>query len=189
MKPKLRTVRRRLVSYHVVSLDGVAESPEQWAFDHFDAEMLEHLRDLVASQDAVLLGRVTYEGWAAFWPTSRDEPFATFINSTPKQVASTTLDKATWQNSRLIDGSAIEAVARLKAEPGKDIGVHGSVELFRSLLRAGSIDELRLAVLPVIAGRGRRLFDRDGGLRRMDLAAATQTSTGGMLLTYRPRPA
>jgi dihydrofolate reductase len=180
---------RRLVTYHLLSLDGVATSPERWVFDHFDAEMWDHLRGLVASQDTVLLGRVTYEGWASYWPTSTDEPFASFINGSPKYVASRTLDRLGWANSTLIDGDVAEAVARLKAEPGRDIGVHGSLGLTRSLLRAGCVDELRVAVLPVIVGAGGRLFEDPGELRRLQLVGARQTTTGGMLLAYQPRSA
>lgn len=178
---------RKLVTYHILSLDGVASSPERWVFDHFDAELSDHLGALVASQDAVLLGRVTYEAWASFWPTSTNEPFASFINGSPKHVASTTLDEVTWTNASLIEGDLAAHVEALKAQPGKDIGVHGSIALTRSLLRAGYVDELRLAVLPVVVGDGERLFDGVGGPQRLELVRSQQTTSGGLLLTYRPR--
>src|SRR3954453_20648426 len=105
---------RKVVSYLIVSMDGVIEAPDRWIFDHFDTEMAAHLRSLIESQDAVLLGRRTYEDWAAYWPTSDHEPFASFINKTPKYVASTTLPEVTWANSTLIKAGLADTVARLK---------------------------------------------------------------------------
>lgn len=125
----------------------------------FDAELAAHLKGLIASQDAVLLGRVTYQEWASYWPTSANEPFASFINHTPKCVASTTMTPAAWRNTTLVNGNLAGLIARLKAQPGQSIGIHGSPNLVRSLLRDGLIDELRLAIPPVIAGTGQRLFD------------------------------
>jgi dihydrofolate reductase len=122
-------------------------------------------------------------------PTSEHEPFASFINKTPKYIASTTLTEVTWPNSTLIEGGVADAVAQLKAEPGKDIGVHGSADLVRSLLNDDLIDELRLAVVPAIASGGKRLFDDDGEPHRMRLLNARQTPTGVMLLTYGPHRA
>lgn len=134
----------------------------------------------------MLLGRVTHQEWSQLWPMSKDEPFATFI-TTPKYVVSTTLDGATRQNSMLIKGDLADRIAALKQQPGKDIGVQGSPSLVRSLLRLGLLDELRLAIPPVIAGTGQRLFDDNDHTRRLQLAASSQTSTGVMLLTYRAR--
>jgi dihydrofolate reductase len=182
---KGQIIMRKVISYLLFSLDGVAQSPDRWVGD-FDAELAAHLEALIASQDAVLLGRTTYQEWAAYWPTSSHEPFASFINSTPKYVASTTLTQLTWQNAMLIKGSPADQIARLKSRPGRDIGVHGSPRLVRSLLRDDLIDELRLAVSPVIAGTGQRLFDGHGPVRRMQLAEAQPTSTGAILLTYYP---
>jgi len=178
---------RKLVTYHVISLDGVATSPEQWVFDNFDADMVDHLHALIATQEAVVLGRVTYEGWATYWPTSTHEPFASFINTTQKHVASTSLHELTWDNSTLISGDLTEEITELKAQPGNDIGVHGSIRLTRALLHAHAVDEIRLAVLPVIVGSGRRLLADVGDLRRLTLANAQRTATGGMLLCYHPR--
>jgi dihydrofolate reductase len=178
---------RKVVSYFVYSLDGVVENPQDWVFDRFDEEMLGHLKALIDGQDAVLLGRTTYEEWFPYWPTSTHEPFAGFINNRPKYVASTTLNEVTWQNSTLIKGNVADEVARLKEEPGRDIGVHGSAKLVRYLLRNNLIDELKLAVFPVIAGKGERLFEDFDEAQRMQLANANQTGSGVMLLTYQPR--
>ena len=179
---------RRIVPYLFFSLDGVTQDPDRWVFD-FDTELAAHLKILIASQDAVLLGRVTYQEWASYWPTSTNEPFASFINRTPKYLASTALTEVSWQNTTLVKGSPAGLIARLRGQPGQNFGVHGSSRLVRSLLHDGLIDELRLAVPPVIADTGERLFDGHDQMRRMRLAQAQQTSTGVMLLDYHPLPA
>jgi dihydrofolate reductase len=178
---------RKVVSYFVYSLDGVVENPQDWVFDRFEEEMLGHLKAVIDGQDAVLLGRTTYEEWFPYWPTSTHEPFAGFINSTPKYIASTTLHEVMWQNSTLIKGNVADEVARLKDEPGRDIGVHGSAKLVRSLLRYNLLDELKLAVFPVAAANGARLFDDLDQPQRMELADVDRTGNGIMLLTYQPR--
>ncbi len=111
--------------------------------------------------DTVLLGRKTYEEWATYWPgkTAADDPFAEYINNTPKVVVSTTLESAEWPGTTLISSSVAEELNRLKQRPGKDIGISGSGTLVRSLLQAGLVDELELLVFPVVVGSGKRLFD------------------------------
>lgn len=192
---------RKVVSYLLFSLDGVTEEPDEWMFNHalddesessstcgtyFDTELADHLQYLVDTQDAVLLGRMTYEYWAPYWPNSDVEPFATFINSSPKYVAASTLGEHEWENSTRIEGSIADQVASLKAQPGKNIGVHGSPTLVRSLLAQGLVDELRLAMPPVIAGKGRRLLDEYPMTHHMQLLDSKQTSSGSLLLTYQP---
>jgi dihydrofolate reductase len=177
---------RKIVASLFISLDGVTESPDQWQFDNFDDDMMAEMEAQLAAQDAVLLGRVTYEEWAAYWPTSTDEPFAGYINSTPKFVVSTTLDRVEWQNSALLKRDLADELATLKQRPGKNIGVAGSPTLVRSLLQADLLDELRLAVHPVVAGRGKRLFKDGDDLKRLTLVDSKTTSTGVVLLTYRP---
>lgn len=178
---------RKVVSYLIYSLDGVVSDPQDWVFDRFDDEMLGHLKALIDRQDTVLLGRRTYEEWLPHWPTSTHEPFASFINDTPKYVASTTLTEVTWQNSTLLKGRVADEVARLKAEPGKDIGVHGSGTLVRSLLRDNVLDELKLAVFPAIAGKGGRAFEDFDRVQRLELVDVDRTGQGVMYLTYQPR--
>src|SRR3989304_10617564 len=124
---------RKVTAGLFISLDGVTESPHQWQFDHFDDDMMAGMASQLAAQDAVLLGRVTYEEWAPYWPTSTDEPFASFINNTPKYVVSTTLEKVGWNNAQLLKGNLAERLAELKQQPGKNIGVPGSPGLVRSL--------------------------------------------------------
>ena len=135
----------------------------------------------------MLLGRKTYEEWSNFWPDSNIEPFATFINNTPKYVASKTLSSLGWPQSSLLSGDLRDEVAALKSKPGKAIGVHGSISLVQTLLDAGLIDELKLVICPAIAGQGRRLFSRDGDPIQLDLQSAQTTPGGLQFLVFRPR--
>src|SRR5262245_22605698 len=110
---------RKVVSGLFISLDGVTESPDQWQFDHFDDDMMAALGTYIAETDTVLMGRVTYQEWAPYWPTSTDEPFASFINNVPKYVVSKTLDQVEWgkwDNTRLIKEDLAEAITRLKQQ-------------------------------------------------------------------------
>ena len=169
------------------SIDGVVEAPDQWQ-PAFDEEMGAALARMLDEQDAVLLGRVTFSEWAGYWPTSTDEPFASWINSTPKYVASTTLDSVDeWANSSLIKGSVADFVADLKQQDGGTIGTAGSPTLVRNLIDAGLLDELTLMISPVVAGGGRaRLFADDAALRAFELVEAQPTSSGAVIATYRP---
>ncbi|MBA2693676.1 MAG: dihydrofolate reductase family protein [Rubrobacter sp.] len=171
-----------------ISLDGVTESPNEWQFDHFDEGMAAEMTAFERETDTILLGRVTYEEWAPYWPTSTDEPFATFINETPKHVVSTTLEKPLeWSNSMLVEGNLAEEISELKQKPGKNIGVAGSPTLLRSLLLNDLLDELTLMVHPVVVGSGKRLFDGGGDTKRLELADSKTTRTGVSILTYRPK--
>jgi dihydrofolate reductase len=167
------------------SVDGVVESPDQWQ-QAFDDEMGAELSRMLDEQDAVLLGRVTYSEWAPYWPTSTDEPFASWINNIPKFVASTTLGSVDWSNSTLIEGSVIDFVKDLREQPGGTIGVAGSPTLVRSLLDHGLLDELTLMISPVVAGGNRRkLFSDDAAQTSLQLVEAKPTSTGTVIATYR----
>jgi dihydrofolate reductase len=177
---------RMVVAYELVSLDGVAESPDSFLFD-FDEVMDDHLRWVIAEQDTVLLGRRMYDEWAAFWPTSDMQPFADFINAVPKHVVTSTPLTDPWTNATALDGATLGAsVEELKRADGGDIGVHGSIDLARSLLRVGLVDELRLVVAPTVAGRGRRLFE-GVELTRLDLLRSTTTPSGALLVDYAVR--
>ena len=181
---------RKVVAGLFISLDGVTESPDKWQFDHFDNDMMATMGSHIAAEDTILLGRVTYQEWVGYWPTSTDEPYASHINNTPKVVVSTTLDKVEWgkwDNTTLIKGNLAEAIARLKQQPGKSIGVAGSPTLVQSLLQSDLLDELTLMVHPVVVGRGKRLFKDEGDLKRLKLVATQTTSTGVVILTYQPR--
>ena len=177
---------RKVFSGLFISLDGVVEAPHLWQFDVFDKDMEDAMNDVLADQDAMLLGRVTYEEWAPYWPTS-DDGFADFINPIPKYVFSTTLDKVDWQNSTLVKGSTADAINELKRQPGGKIGVGGSPTLVRSLLQDGLLDELILMIHPVIVGKGKHLFTEDLDLKRMELVDSRITGSGVAILTYRPK--
>src|SRR5438045_7564137 len=171
----------------VQTLDGVVASTDKCQ-EHFDEDMGEAMMEQLTSQDAVLLGRVTYPEWASYWPSATDEPFASFINSTPKYVFSSTLDSVDeWKNSILIKGDLAQEIAQLKELPGKNIGTAGSPTLVSSLLEQGLLDELILLVHPVVVGSGKRLFEDEGSLKRLTLLSAKATRTGTVILTYQPR--
>ena len=151
---------RKIVAGLFISLDGVFEAPDQWHFPYFNDEMGEAVGAQMAAADTMLLGRVTYQEFASYWPhQSSDVGLADVMNTTPKVVVSTTLDSVDeWQNSTLIKGNVVEEITKLKQQPGKDIGVTGSGMLIRSLLRNNLLDELQLLVHPIVVGSGKRLF-------------------------------
>ncbi len=178
---------RRVIVSEFVSLDGVMESPEEWAFSYSNDEMEEANASGMAASDALLLGRVTYEEFAAFWPDQPGGvPMVDYINSVHKFVVSTTLEEVEWNNSTLIKGNIAEEIADLKRQPGKDITIVGSGALVRSLLRDGLLEELRLMVHPVILGSGKRLFEDGGVQRALKLVDSKTFGTGVLYLTYRP---
>jgi dihydrofolate reductase len=182
---------RRLIALELVSVDGVMGSPEEWASPYSDDDMNEANASGMAASDALLLGRVAYEGLAAFWPYQPGgTPMVDYINSVPKYVVSTTLEEPLeWNNSTLIGsnkGNAAEEIADLKQPPGKDITVLGSGVLVRSLLREGLLDELRLMVHPIVLGSGKRLFEDGGEQEPLELVDATAFGSGVVSLVYRP---
>ncbi len=174
---------RNVVAYELLSLDGVAEQPDEFITE-FDEVMGENLGRVIATQDTVLLGRRTYDEWAAFWPTAEYEPFASFINGVEKFVVTKTTPGLPWANTTVIDGGLPEFVTGLKQRSGGDIGVHGSIALTQSLLEEGLIDELRLVVAPAVHVHGRRLFER-GLSRRPTLTRHIASPSGYLLLDYR----
>src|SRR5215813_5986011 len=136
---------RKVIAGLFISIEGVIQAPNQWQFDNFDNEMMAAMGAHIAKEDTMLLGRVTYQEWAPYWPTSTDEPYASHINNTPKYVASTTLDKVewgNWDNIKLLKGNLAQEIARLKQQPGQNIGVAGSPTLVHSLLQSNLLDEL-----------------------------------------------
>jgi dihydrofolate reductase len=180
---------RKLVAVELVSLDGVMESPEEWAFPYSNDEMEEANASGMAASDAMLLGRKTYEGLAAFWPNQPGgTPMVDYINSVPKYVVSEALEGPLgWNNSTLIKGGKVaEGVAELKRQPGKDITIIGSGALIRSLLEDGLLDELRLMVHPVVLGGGKRLFEDGVDRTALELVDSRTFATGVVYLTYRP---
>ena len=181
---------RKVVAYEFISLDGVIEAPDHWHFPYFDEEMGEAVGEGFAASDAMLMGRVNYEGWAAYWPEQDPEqnPIADTMNSRRKYVVSTTLEEPLeWNNSTLIKGNEFaEEIGNLKEQEGKDIAISGGPTLVRSLLDYGLLDELRLFVHPIVVGSGRRLFEGGGDQIALELADSRTFSSGTVYLTYRP---
>lgn len=174
---------RKVVLYELLSFDGVAEHPDDF-ITTWDEVMDANLAEVIGSQDAVVLGRRSYDDWAPYWPTSDVEPFATFINGVAKYVATSRPLEPAWENASAIEGDMVAFVRRLAAEPGGDIGVHASITVAQALLAAGVVDELRLVVAPAITGRGRRLLDGVPAAR-LELVRGRTTPSGSLLLDYR----
>lgn len=174
---------RRVVAGHFLSLDGVAEAPDRFV-TAWDDETDAHGAALIARQDAVVLGRSTYDEWAGFWPGSEIEPFASFINTVPKYVATSTPLDGAWAGSQVIEGDVADFVRHLKGQPGGEIGVHGSISVTRTLLAADMVDEIKLVIAPTIVGAGKQLFD---GLPpiRLETVRGTATPSGHLLVHYR----
>ena len=173
---------RKLVAYELLSLDGVAEDPDEFILD-FDDIMQANLDLVIASQDAVILGRRNYEEWANFWPLSDIEPFATFINSVQKYVVTSRSTPLAWSNSSALGANFIDDIVDLKQRDGGDIGLHGSIQLTQALLAHGVVDELRLVIAPVVRSRGRKLFNDDSALK-LELVSSVATTSGALLVHY-----
>ncbi|MEX0788471.1 MAG: dihydrofolate reductase family protein [Anaerolineales bacterium] len=180
---------RKLIASEFITLDGVMEDPGKWQLKNnlFDEAMGPVVGEAYAA-DALLLGRVTYQEWAEFWPKqSAEDPFTVLLNDIPKFVVSTTLKRLDWANSRLIQGDVAGEVNKLKGESGRHILLPGSATLVNSLHRAGLIDEYQLFVHPILVGRGKRLF-KDGIDPTLLTLAGTRTFDNGVVvLTYRPK--
>ncbi len=174
---------RKVVLTELLSLDGVAEEPNKFFFD-WDEVVDAHGAAIIATQEAVILGRRSYDEWSEFWPGSEIEPFATFINQVPKYVATSTPLGREWNNATAIEGELVQFVRDLKNSSGGDIGVHASISVAQALLAADAIDEVRLTVAPAIASRGRRLLD---GLPpiRLELLRSVTSPSGYLLADYR----
>lgn len=187
---------RRIVAGEYITLDGVVEAGwggqkpalapgDELTGSYFDEEVGQTVGSLSAAADTLLLGRATYEGFAAFF-SGQTGGMADQMNNTPKVVVSSTLDKAEWQNSTLVSGNLTEEISRLKQQPGKNIAVSGSATLLRWLLRNRLLDELHLLVFPVVLGGGKRLFEDGGDRVRLTLSSAEALSNGVVHLIYQP---
>ena len=179
---------RKIKSYFFISLDGVVESPDKWHFPYFDDEMGAAVGAGYATADALLMGRVLYGEWAAYWPEHADEPFGDVMNSIKKYVVSDSLRAAEWQNSELISGNvATQKLTDIKAQEGGDIAMSGSPTTVRWLLREGLLDELNLLVHPLVVGDGMaRLFPPDEPSMPLELRSAQTFKTGVLNLSYAP---
>jgi dihydrofolate reductase len=181
----------RIVITEFVSLDGVVEDPGGsenfrhggWSFEIDSGEGMQFKLDEAMSSEALLLGRVTYEGFAEAWP-SREGEFADKFNSMPKFVISSTLEDAAWNNSTILKGDVAEEVAKLKQEQDGDVVVHGSVRLVQTLVERDLVDELRLMVFPVVLGSGKRLFGETSDKKRLRLVDSKVVGDGVLILIY-----
>jgi dihydrofolate reductase len=191
---------RKLTAIESITLDGVMQAPARadedtrggfehggWAIPYADEAMGRAMGERMAKAKggSLVLGRRTYEDFAEVWPNQKDNPYSEALNRADKLVASTTLkDPLPWQNSRVLDGDAVDAVAKLKQEDGKDLGILGSGDLVRSLIRRDLIDGYVLLIHPLVLGSGQRLF-HDGGMARLELIDTVTTTTGVVIGTYR----
>ena len=174
---------RKIVSGLFISLDGVIEDANSWMGPWFNGELGQAVGGLIAGQDSMLIGRVTYDEFAAHWPHQEGD-MADTMNGTQKYVVSDTLDKADWQNTAVISGDVVAEVTALKEQDGKNIGMTGSATLVDHLLHHGLVDELHLFVLPIVIGSGKRLF-RDGDEKLpLKLLSSETYETGVIHVTY-----
>jgi dihydrofolate reductase len=184
----------RIVVTEYVSLDGVVEAPGGgedfthggWAFEFNRGPEGDRFKaDETLPAEALLLGRVTYEGFAKAWPSMEGE-FADKFNSMPKYVVSSTLTDPQWNNTTVLGGDAVKEVSELRWQPGADIVVHGSPQLVQTLLEHDLVDELRLMVYPIILGMGKRLFGETTDKKRLRLTEMARVGDGITTFVYEP---
>jgi dihydrofolate reductase len=179
----------KVIMWNMVTLDGFFEGPKKWEIDWHEyvwGEELERFSlEQAKSVGTLLFGRVTYDGMAAYWTSATGE-VADFMNTIPKVVFSRTLETATWSNTRLVRGEAVDEVARLKQQPGKDMFIFGSADLSSALAKRGLIDEYRLGLNPLVLGGGSPLFKPGPHRMRMKLLDAKPLESGVVILRYEP---
>jgi dihydrofolate reductase len=188
---------RKLITTTFITLDGVMQAPggpEEdpadsftyggWSVNYWDDMMGQFMDESMAKPFELLLGRKTYEIFAAYWPYAKDEPGADLLNNAKKYVASRTLNKVDWENSTLIKGDVVQEIRKLKGQDEPDLLVHGSSNLIQTLLKHNLIDELRLWIFPVVIGNGKRLFDQGTIPSDLKLTGCKTSSTGVILATY-----
>jgi dihydrofolate reductase len=194
---------RRLVVQTFLSLDGVMQAPGGpdedptggfahggWTVNYGDDVTDRVMGEAMAAAFDLLLGRKTYEIFAAHWPYSKEEPFAARLNEATKYVVSSTLRTLDWQNTRVVTGDIAAGVSRIKDEPGPELQAYGSGQLVRTLLETrGLVDELRLLIFPLVLGKGKRLFGERSALAGWELVRSTSSTTGVLMATYRAAPA
>lgn len=178
----------RLIATEYVSVDGVMDEPGKWSFPFWSEESSKFKEEELHATDALLLGRLTYEGFAAAWPTMKDTgEFGERMNSIKKYVVSSTLKNPTWTNTTVIASDPVEEIKKLRAQPGKDLLLSGSGTLVRSLIPHDLIDEFRLMVHPIVLGQGKRLFHGDEPQRVLQLTGVKQFAKGVTVLSYEPK--
>ncbi|AFB72694.2 Hypothetical protein CpMEX30_1402 [Corynebacterium pseudotuberculosis] len=184
-------MNRKLVTTLFYSVDGRANRPDTFQFDAFDQELAQLMTESIGRIDDVVLGRNSYNEWSSYWPAVTEGPdagFADFINSTPKHVASMSLQPQdiTWSNTKLVHDDLISYIQNLKEQPGRDIAIQGSLSVVRQCVEAGILDEITLILHPVIVGAGSTLCEGIP-LTRLQLISASTTSKGNVIITYGPR--
>ncbi len=182
---------RKLIMWNLVTLDGLFEGPAKWALDWHElvwgAELEQLSLEQLRSADLLLFGRTTYEGMAAYWPSAQGE-VAELMNAIRKVVFSQTMEKAEWNNTRLVSTDAAREVAGLRQQPGKDMLIFGSAQVSSTLMQRGLIDEYRLALAPIVLGAGTPLFKPSPNQTRMRLLEAKPLESGCVVLRYSPEP-
>jgi dihydrofolate reductase len=191
----------KLVIIEFVTLDGVSQGPGSptedtsdgfalggWLVPYLDEVFVKRTSEWLEQADGLLLGRRTYEAFARDWPQITDphDPYTVRMNALPKYVVTNTLTEGSWHPTTVLGGDAVRAVGELKAQPGRELQIHGSARLGHTLLAAGLIDVLRLVVAPTVIGSGRRFLDHPGEPAGLRLVAHEATDTGLLLLTYEP---
>lgn len=175
---------RKIVESTLVSADGVIGDPQTWAMDYRDQEVENEALDRLATCEAMLMGRQTYEVFAATWP-GQPGRFADRMNGIRKHVFSSTLARADWANSTIVRGDAVTEVTRIKQQDGPELAIYGHGSLAKTLLGHGLVDELRLSIHPVLAGHGQLLFG-EGAPTPMKFLSAKTFGTGVVVLSYQP---
>ena len=190
---------RKLIVSTFVTLDGVMQAPvgpEEdptggftyggWTVNYWDDMMGQVMGESMAKPSELLLGRKTYEIFAAHWPYVKDDPVADKLNSVKKYVVSRTLGEVTWNNSTLVRGNVAQAIRNLKEQKGPELQVHGSGNLIQTLLKHDLIDEFRLWIFPVTIGKGKRLFGEGTQPVNLKLIDSKTSTTGVIIATYEP---
>lgn len=179
---------RKVITSTYISLDGVMENPQDWSLDYFNEQAMAYATDQLNAADALLMGRRTYEVFAAAWPERSGDEFSDRMNSMAKFVASTTLESADWNNTTVLGGDLVEEIATLKQQPGTDILMYGFGPVGHTLLRHDLLDELRFWVHPIFAGSGTPadLLFRETAQRKLTLVDTTTFANGVVILCFQP---
>ncbi len=193
---------RKVIVSTFMSLDGVMQAPggpEEdptkeftlggWSANYWDEGMNAAMGQLMSQPFDLLLGRKTYEIFAAHWPFAGDNPIANLFNKATKHVATTTLSKFDWVNTQRIEGDVVAGVKALKAGDGPDLQVHGSANFLQTLIGAGLVDEHSIWIFPVVLGHGKRLFENSTPAHALELAQTKTSGTGVIMNIYRPKGA
>ena len=180
---------RKLIESTLMSLDGVVEAPVTWTGRYWDEESESHALAALDRYEAFVFGRITYETFAAMWGKKKGNAYIDRINEMPKYVISNTLRETTTWNARLLQGEVVEEITKLKGQPGKDLIKYGTSNVDRTLITHGLIDELHVWLIPVVVGRGKRIFEgMDPASLKLKLIGESRFVNGSVLLRYAPEP-